>query len=98
MIDLKKYGKVNYQDFRKIIWKAGYSIADLNRYINRSQGYMDKSGHDASGIVKTKHVIDLCGMIGEEMFMYCFEEVMKANEEENKRRERRMKAREYMKR
>jgi len=88
MIDLHKYGKVSYIDFSNIIWKAGYKIADLNRFINKSHGYMDASGH-SDGITKPKHILDLCNMIGEEMYVFCFDEVMKENEEKKKKRTRR---------
>lgn len=94
MTNLNKYGNLSFRDFRKIIRKAGYKTADLNRFLKRSHSYLHSSGH-RKGIVKPKHIIDLCDMIGDELFIYCHEEVMKENKEALAKREKRLRATEY---
>jgi hypothetical protein len=99
MIDLKEYGEIEYDDFTKTIWRAGFKLTDLNRRLNKSQSYFTTCGwyHTYSpkgerlSLVKPRLIVETAQMIGEELFIFCYEAVLKDKEIERLRREKRIK-------
>jgi hypothetical protein len=96
MIDLQRYGKIEYTDFTKTIWKSGYKLSDLNRRLNKSSSYFSTCGFIVEytqgkryTYVKPRFIVEASAMIGQEMFKYCYEEVLKEKEKEMEARKQR---------
>jgi hypothetical protein len=99
MIDLSKYGEIEYDDFTNTVRRAGFKLTDLNRRLKKSKSYFTSCGwfhtYTPEGrrlsLVKPRLIVETAQMIGEELFVFCYEAVLKDKEIERLRREKRIK-------